>query len=137
MHIGKLVKYAVWFNSKSSDPKCKEYVMDMLWKKITADWTLISDKQDEGSPFECFFQIGPNFYLLFVESHWSPGDVSGSLMRLRQMQPKCVSEIDEVVAVPIAEDGYIPHQGLSDADRRRGELTTWLDQENIYRLTRP
>jgi len=128
MDTSDIISYAVWTGiQKSSDQKIKKGFRS-LWEDTLKYFELRPRSDADTSEFKPWIGVGKDFYLLHAELHWSPGDVCGFLKTKKFLDPE-----DEVIALRIDKDSYIPHQGLCDKAAGK-KLHAWQDQVNQFYL---
>lgn len=138
MEKSDLVPYAIWFESDSLNDIKIENSLSALWEETWKCWRFPldvmikadADCDDYKQAIEPWVKAGNSLYFLLTESHWSPGDICGFL-KLR----KFLDEEDQVVAIKIDQNSYIPHQGLTNKELVR-HIHTWRNQTNSLYLVR-
>ena len=129
MNTSNIVSYAVWVSMPNPSNKI-ETGFRALWDETLKYWKLRSHGCLDTPKFEPWLKVGNEFYLLNTESHCSPGDICGFLKGNKWFDPE-----DEVVAVRMDPEWYIPHQGLCD-DKSSTIFANWKGQAEHYYLVR-
>lgn len=129
-----IVSYVIWFGMPNQDSdaanKKIEYGLRSLWEATHRHWDLVSPTGKDPAQFEPYKKVGTGLYLLHTEYHWSPGDVCGFLK-----SGHLTGAGDEVIAIVIDQNHYIPWHGLSDRNAR-ATLNKWKDQAEEFSFCR-
>jgi hypothetical protein len=121
-----MIRYAVWFGM-TSNLKI-ESGLNNLWQVMMQHCAVVSLKGKNVTDFEPFQKIGVGLYLIYVEHHWSPGDICGFLKSCELAETR-----DEVMAIPIDQQSYLPWQGLRDTNAR-AKIKRWENQANEFSI---
>ena len=139
MRTSGLVTYAVWFSIKGRRVGKLKAALELLAKHLHTESCLELQARDaEAELPSLHLEVAPEFHLIHIEEHCSPGDICGAL-KLRVLEPT-----DKVVAVRVDPAWYIPDQGLrgNPADKEitgqfRARFFEFMDIPRRYVLTRP
>jgi hypothetical protein len=132
MDRSDIISYAVWINMPNPHSQKIEDGFRALWNETIQYWDLYSRFNSETAHFEPWLKVGDWFYLLHIESHFSPGDICGFFKKDNRLGLE-----DEIVAVRIDPELYIPHQGLHDSNAQQ-TLAKWKTQaEQYYFVSKP
>lgn len=137
MASSQLVTYAIWFGSDTLTERQISRAFFDLWEETWKVWNLPptsneNDQEiiDDDRFFEPWFKVGRCFYLLLAESHCSPGDICGFIKG-----NGLIGDGDEILAIRVDMDWYIPHQGLLDPNARQ-KIAKWQSQASRLQLVR-
>lgn len=107
--------YSLWFdtNSKGVALRAVKALFNSFHETFQPDMSNLDD-------YTPYIQLSDNYFLLVIESHWTPGDICGMIKGNRW-----IDEDESVMAIAMKEDAYIPPHGLSDEINRKIDVRVW------------
>lgn len=147
MTISTLNEYAICFLSNSIPEDRIRDIFSSLWKNTWENWNLpaVDGLGQDDDVFvaeldrdlkrldawtqNAWIQLGPRFYLLMTGSHCSQGDICGWIKG-----NNLIAEEDEVIAIPIDPERYIPSQGFRDFRTTQTRIDSWRARAKNERL---
>jgi hypothetical protein len=120
----KFANYALWFNLKYNNEEVILKGINEIYKTIKNNYSITPEIKFDFK--DMFIKVGENFFLIKAESHWSPGDISG-MFKLKYLQ-----DDEEVMALLINREYYLPHHGLIYIDQKK--LSDWHSFPDKYKL---
>lgn len=124
-----LASYAIWFNTR--DGHKIERALEAIWQNILNNYELSSSTGQARDSFQPWLKVGDNFYLMHLESHWSPGDIGGFLRYHGHLSP-----MEDCMAVCISNDWYIPSHGFHDTEKWAVKIRIWEEGARQFCLVR-
>ena len=124
--MSEVSNYALWFDiHESSDEKILRGLKE-IYKHLMAVYEI---KPSVVFDFEnMFLKIDKNFYLIRVEEHWSPGDISAFFKK------NILNENEQVMSILISRSYYIPHHGMINISS--STLSDWNSFPDRYKFHR-
>lgn len=123
--MSKILNYAVWFELNGDvDGKINKglrCIYDELMQAFEIEPSVEFKFED------MIFKVGKNFYLIRVEEHFSPGDIAGLLKK------KFLDDSDQVMAILISSEYYIPYQGMVGVSRNDIHEWSSFSQNHVFR----
>lgn len=124
--MSKISNYALWFDiHENSEQKILAGLKNIYNQLIN----VYEIKPSTTFNFEdMFLKVDKNFYLIKVEEHWSPGDISGFFKN------SILDENEQVMSILISRDYYLPHHGMVNISQ--DTLSQWHNFPNKYEFYR-
>ena len=107
--------YSLWFdtNSKGVALRAVKALFNSFHEVFQPDMSNLDD-------YTPYIQLSDNYFLLVIESHWTPGDICGMIKGNRW-----IDESESVMAIAMKENAYIPHHGLSQRMVSKVDVKAW------------
>ena len=95
--------YSLWFDthSKGAALQAVESLFNLFHESFQPD-------MDNSGEYTPYIQLADNYFLMVIESHWTPGDICG-LIRGKRL----IDTDESVMAIAMMKDAYVPHHGLA------------------------
>lgn len=118
--------YSLWFdtNSKGVALRAVKALFNSFHETFQPDMSNL----DHYAPY---IQLSDNYFLLVIESHWTPGDICGMVKGNRW-----IDENESAMAIAMMKDAYIPPHGLSDEMKRHVDVRKWEQTHNNLSYSR-
>ena len=124
--MSQFSNYALWFNLKRNR---KKKIINGLREMYDNMMNIYQLDPDVRFDFEdMFLKIGDDFYLIRIEEHWSPGDISGMFSHVY------LDKDEQIMAVLISRDYYLPYHGINSVTP--SQLSDWHSFPDKYKLVK-